>query len=83
MINELMHWDMFISLDSYFNVLTHLSQAWFQEKSLKSYIWRMVYLSSLHRCYATLLESHVQVFYLQPKTAVKESVQKRLHKPLR
>lgn len=45
----------------------------------------MVYLNDLRRCYATLLESHVQVSYLQLKTLVKktENVQKTLHKPLR
>lgn len=66
-------------------MLTHLSQAWFQEKLLKSYIWRMVYLSDLHRFYATLLESQVQVSYLQPETVIKkiEKVQKILHKYLR
>lgn len=45
----------------------------------------MVYLNDLHRCYATLLESHDQVSYLQLKTLIKksENVQKTLPKPLR
>jgi len=44
-----------------------------------------MYLSDLHRCYATLLKNHVQVSFLQAKTVVKklEKVQKTLHKPLR
>lgn len=45
----------------------------------------MVYLSDLHRSYASLLESQVQVSYLQPETVIKKSekVQKIWHKYLR
>lgn len=45
----------------------------------------MVYLSDLHRLYATLLENLIQISHLQPKTVIKKhkKVQKSLHKPLR